>query len=167
LLAAAVTALAAVHTATAGPMQASSFASPFSSYDGHGRRRAPGWQSQGTTRVKMGAVALTQPLVGEFGSAWTMSSAKLGDEFSFETKFRVSGAQSAIAAGGSLAWFMVKESARSQYERDWYGADAKFQGIAVVVDSEHPEATGDMRTGAQRVVSACGVCLWCVVVSCF
>lgn len=138
------------HAAVAVPIPTASFASPFGSFDAAGKRRVVGWQANGSTKVKMGVVSLTHPAPDQTGALWSSGRADLAEEFSLESKFRISGVDSS-SAGDSLGWFLVKDN--KLQEGRWYGVDPKFTGIALVITTEHPDSTGDAMKDMQKVVS--------------
>ncbi|KAG5185954.1 concanavalin A-like lectin/glucanase domain-containing protein [Tribonema minus] len=147
----AATALLALQqqVATAEPISTGTFASPFGSFDASGKRRVAGWRAGGTARVKMGAVSLTQPQADEKGSLWSLIPNKLGDAFSFEAKFRMSGAN-AREGGESIAWFLVADSLKV-LTGDFFGIDKRFQGLAITISTDHPDAMGDASKDMQKV----------------
>jgi Legume-like lectin family len=153
-IATATTAVAVLsRAASAHMLHEHSFTSPFSAFDTAGTRRVPGWKMGGHTRAKMGALRLTADAPMQRGDIWAHNVANLGNEFSFETRFRMSGA-SPDNIGESIAWFIVNSEKRGTTELGpFFGLQDNFEGIAVVISTDHPSARGDAAVDTQKLVS--------------
>lgn len=106
----------------------------------------------GNAKVKMGALKLTSNVQQQHGILRSVTKTNLDNQFSMEIRFRMSG-QHNDQGGESIGWFITAEDGTVDNVGEFFGASNKFQGIAVTVSTDHPDAEGNAAMDAQKIVS--------------
>lgn len=113
-----------------------SLKAPFQQFDGAGTRHLPGWEVQGSTKLRLGSIQLVSDEPGQRGAVWATVDERLslGKTLGLTSTFRMSSKSDPSERGGSMSWFVDRDDgAAGGGDLSFHGVSPQFYGIAVVL----------------------------------
>eukprot|EP00518_Triparma_eleuthera_P016576 CAMPEP_0197547178 /NCGR_PEP_ID=MMETSP1320-20131121/1581_1 /TAXON_ID=91990 /ORGANISM="Bolidomonas sp., Strain RCC2347" /LENGTH=411 /DNA_ID=CAMNT_0043106895 /DNA_START=158 /DNA_END=1393 /DNA_ORIENTATION=+ len=113
-------------------LESSSFSAPFTETDRNGKFTVPNFLMAGDAEVKKTFIRLTPDRQSKRGTLWSRSNVGAYSEVSATLTFRISGQGSKLFGDGIGMWLTTSPRPT---QGSLHGMDAKFEGIAVIIDT--------------------------------